>query len=46
MLGHPAEEDEFLVPGPIVRGRRVDGFGGRWAVQDGLVVTAVCLTDG
>jgi 4'-phosphopantetheinyl transferase EntD len=34
----------FLVPGPVVRGRRVDGFTGRWAVQDGLVVTAVCIT--
>ncbi|MCS6552339.1 MULTISPECIES: 4'-phosphopantetheinyl transferase family protein [Curtobacterium] len=36
----------FLVPGPVVRGRRVDGFDGRWAVQDGLVVTAVCLITG
>ena len=33
----------LLVPGPEVRGRPSTGFGGRYLVRDGLVVTAVVL---
>ncbi|MDX3517013.1 4'-phosphopantetheinyl transferase family protein [Streptomyces scabiei] len=31
----------LLVPGPMVGGRRVDAFDGRWTVRRGLVATAV-----
>ncbi|GAQ65553.1 4'-phosphopantetheinyl transferase family protein [Streptomyces scabiei] len=31
----------LLVPGPVVDGRRVDAFDGRWTVRRGLVATAV-----
>src|SRR5437763_724778 len=31
----------LLVPGPVVAGRRLDGFAGRWLVEDGLVITAI-----
>ena len=31
------------VPGPVVDGVTVEGFRGRWAVGDGLVVTAAVL---
>ncbi|WP_437437970.1 4'-phosphopantetheinyl transferase family protein [Streptomyces olivoreticuli] len=33
----------LLVPGPVVDGRRVDGFKGRWLADEGLVVTAIAL---
>lgn len=33
----------LLVPGPVVRGRPVTGFTGRWAVDAGVLVTAVVL---
>ena len=31
----------LLVPGPVVEGRRIGGFEGRWLVRDGLVISAV-----
>ncbi|MFE4515916.1 4'-phosphopantetheinyl transferase [Kitasatospora sp. NPDC056783] len=34
----------LLVPGPVVGGRRIDGFEGRWAVRDGLLATAIAVT--
>lgn len=33
----------LLVPGPVVGGRRLDGFTGRWLADRGLVVTAIAL---
>jgi 4'-phosphopantetheinyl transferase EntD len=33
-----------LVPGPMLAGRRLTGFTGRWLVCDGLVLTAIALT--
>ena len=33
----------LLVPGPVLGGRRLTGFSGRWLVRDGLVLTAVAL---
>ncbi|MBB2914588.1 4'-phosphopantetheinyl transferase EntD [Streptosporangium becharense] len=33
----------FLVPGPVVDGRELTGFTGRWLVAEGLVVTAIAL---
>lgn len=33
----------LLVPSPLVEGRRVDSFEGRWACREGLVVTAVTV---
>ncbi|MEU9732808.1 4'-phosphopantetheinyl transferase superfamily protein [Streptomyces sp. NPDC048002] len=33
----------LLVPGPLVRGRRVGAFEGRWTVEHGLVATAVAV---
>ncbi|MBD0693600.1 4'-phosphopantetheinyl transferase [Streptomyces sp. CBMA123] len=33
----------LLVPGPVVAGRRLDGFDGRWAVRDGLLATAIAV---
>ncbi|MFI1258030.1 4'-phosphopantetheinyl transferase [Streptomyces netropsis] len=33
----------LLVPGPVVAGRRMDGFSGRWTAGSGLVVTAIVL---
>lgn len=33
----------LLVPGPMVGGRRLDGFDGRWAVRDGLLATAIAV---
>ncbi|GGZ38845.1 4'-phosphopantetheinyl transferase family protein [Streptomyces poonensis] len=32
---------ELLVPGPVVNGRRITAFDGRWIVRRGLVATAV-----
>ncbi|MER7752013.1 4'-phosphopantetheinyl transferase superfamily protein [Kitasatospora sp. NPDC097643] len=33
----------LLVPGPVVGGRRLDGFDGRWTVRDGLLATAIAV---
>ncbi len=33
----------LLVPGPVVGGRHVEGFDGRWAVRDGLLATAIAV---
>ncbi|MGW6460100.1 4'-phosphopantetheinyl transferase family protein, partial [Streptomyces sp. NPDC055078] len=33
----------LLVPGPVVGGRSVDTFTGRWTAGNGLVVTAIAL---
>jgi 4'-phosphopantetheinyl transferase EntD len=33
----------LLVPGPMVDGRRLDGFTGRWLVGSGLVITAITV---
>ena len=33
----------LLVPGPVVAGREIEGFAGRWLVADGLVITAIAL---
>lgn len=33
----------LLVPGPVVDGRRIDVFDGRWTVRRGLVATAVSI---
>ncbi|GGT05649.1 4'-phosphopantetheinyl transferase [Streptomyces chromofuscus] len=34
---------ELLVPGPVVGGRRLGAFDGRWTVQRGLVATSVTV---
>jgi 4'-phosphopantetheinyl transferase EntD len=36
----------LLVPGPVVDGRRVDRFDGRWTVSRGLVATSVTVPRG
>lgn len=36
-------EARLLVPGPVVGGRRLDAFAGRWASGRGLILTAVAL---
>ncbi|GAA1218039.1 4'-phosphopantetheinyl transferase superfamily protein [Kitasatospora nipponensis] len=36
----------LLVPGPVVDGRRLDGFEGRWLAAEGLLVTAVAVPSG
>jgi 4'-phosphopantetheinyl transferase EntD len=36
----------LLVPGPVVGGRRVEHFYGRWAMRRGLVATAVTVPHG
>lgn len=33
----------LLVPGPVIRGSRLDGFDGRWAAEDGIVATAIAV---
>jgi 4'-phosphopantetheinyl transferase EntD len=33
----------LLVPGPVVRGRTLTGFDGRWLVCDGLVLTTIVV---
>ncbi|MFJ9453980.1 4'-phosphopantetheinyl transferase [Kitasatospora sp. NPDC101447] len=33
----------LLVPGPVVGGRRLPGFDGRWTVRDGLLATAIAV---
>jgi 4'-phosphopantetheinyl transferase EntD len=37
---------ELLVPGPLVNGRRLGHFEGRWAVRRGLVITTVTVPHG
>ncbi len=32
-----------LVPGPVVNGRELPGFSGRWLARDGLLLTAVAV---
>ncbi|MCW7943434.1 4'-phosphopantetheinyl transferase [Streptomyces hygroscopicus] len=34
---------QLLVPGPLVQGRRIEAFDGRWIVQRGLAATAVVV---
>jgi 4'-phosphopantetheinyl transferase EntD len=34
---------ELLVPGPLVNGRRIQAFEGRWTVRRGLLATAVTV---
>jgi 4'-phosphopantetheinyl transferase EntD len=34
----------LCVPGPVVDGRRLTGFSGRWLVRRGLVLTAIAVT--
>ncbi len=34
---------EFGVPGPVLRGRRLTGFSGRWLAARGLVLTAIAV---
>lgn len=34
---------ELLVPGPLLGGRRIESFDGRWTVRRGLVATAVTV---
>ncbi|GAA3071761.1 4'-phosphopantetheinyl transferase family protein [Streptosporangium carneum] len=36
----------LLVEGPLVEGRRLTGFTGRWLVADGLAVTAIAMPGG
>ena len=33
----------LLVPGPVVAGRRLDGFSGRWLAAEGLVLSAIAV---
>jgi 4'-phosphopantetheinyl transferase EntD len=33
----------LLVPGPVVDGRQLTGFTGRWLARDGLVLTAIAV---
>jgi hypothetical protein len=32
-----------LVSGPVLAGRRLTAFSGRWLVRDGLILTAIAL---
>ncbi|MGW6917807.1 4'-phosphopantetheinyl transferase family protein [Kitasatospora sp. NPDC054939] len=36
-------EARLLVPGPVVDGRTVEGFEGRWVNRDGLLATAIAV---
>jgi 4'-phosphopantetheinyl transferase EntD len=36
----------LLVPAPVIAGRPLSGFSGRWMVQDGLIVTAIAVGAG
>ncbi|MFE2138960.1 4'-phosphopantetheinyl transferase superfamily protein, partial [Streptomyces sp. NPDC059466] len=36
----------LLVPGPVVGGRRIQSFDGRWTVRQGLLATAVTVPHG
>ncbi|NUQ97341.1 MAG: 4'-phosphopantetheinyl transferase superfamily protein, partial [Streptomyces sp.] len=40
---HGGFRAELLVPGPLVGGRRLGHFEGRWTVQRGLVATAISV---
>ena len=43
---HPeshAFQASLLVPGPIVNGRQIESFDGRYAIENGFVLTAVSL---
>lgn len=40
---HGAFRAALLVPGPLLGGRRLTRFEGRWTVRDGLVATAVTV---
>jgi 4'-phosphopantetheinyl transferase EntD len=40
---HGTLHARLLVPGPVVGGRRVDRFEGRWTVRRGLVATAITV---
>jgi 4'-phosphopantetheinyl transferase EntD len=33
----------LLVPGPLVDGREITGFRGRWLARDGFILTAICV---
>jgi 4'-phosphopantetheinyl transferase EntD len=33
----------LLVPGPVLNGRAIETFRGRWLVRDGIVVTAIAI---
>ncbi|SDD71177.1 4'-phosphopantetheinyl transferase family protein [Actinokineospora iranica] len=35
---------DLLVPGPVVDGREITGFDGRWLTANGLVVAAITIT--
>jgi 4'-phosphopantetheinyl transferase EntD len=37
-------EARLLVAGPVVNGRAVSRFSGAWLVRDGLVLTAIAVT--
>ena len=43
----PAADGTFRaalrVPGPVVDGRELASFAGRWVVRDGLVITAIAV---
>jgi 4'-phosphopantetheinyl transferase EntD len=44
----PASESftaQLLVSGPVVNGRTLTGFTGRWLVSQGLIVTAIVIPD-
>lgn len=46
---HPEDQTftaTLLVPGPVVDGVRVGAFDGRWAVDNGLVLTAIVVPPG
>ncbi|HEY2764589.1 MAG TPA: 4'-phosphopantetheinyl transferase superfamily protein [Pseudonocardiaceae bacterium] len=36
----------LLVPGPMIKGRPLTGFDGRWLISAGLVLTAIAITCG
>lgn len=50
VTGGPARSGGFratlLVPGPVVGGRRIQSFDGRWTVRQGLLATAVTVPGG
>lgn len=43
LSGNGTFRAELLVPGPVVDGRRIDGFDARWSVRNGLLATAVTV---
>ncbi|MEU8576569.1 4'-phosphopantetheinyl transferase family protein [Streptomyces asoensis] len=43
---HGAFRARLLVPGPVVGGRRIGHFDGRWTVRRGLVATAIAVHHG